>query len=164
MQDRALTQAEQRYSQIEKELLAQVFGLEHKDQYVYGRKVILYTDHKPFVSISSKPLASPPKRLQRLLLRLQQYDAEIRYRPGREMYLADTLSRAYQSLSPTDTQGSETEREVESIHVVDYLAIFEQQLSEIKQRKSPSTSMSETNLPYKTESSLKAKDVLSLRP
>ena len=124
MQDRALTQAEQRYSQIEKELLAQVFGLENNHQYVYGRKVIIYTDHEPLVSISSKPLAFAPKRLQRLLLRLQQYDAEIRYRPGREMYLADTLSRA----------------------------------------KSPSTSMSETNLPYKTESSLKAKDVLSLRP
>ena len=61
---RALTQAEQRYSQIEKELLAQVFGLEHNHQYVYGRKVILYTDHKPLVSISSKPLASVPKRLQ----------------------------------------------------------------------------------------------------
>ena len=36
---RALTQAEQHYSQIEKELLAQVFGLEHNHQYVYGRKV-----------------------------------------------------------------------------------------------------------------------------
>ena len=50
-----------------------------------------------------------------------------------EMYLADALSRAYQSLSPTDTQRSETEKEVESIHAVDYLAISEQQLSEIKQ-------------------------------
>ena len=165
---RALTQAEQRYSQIEKELLAQVFGLEHNHQYVYGRRVILYTDHKPLVSISSKPLASAPKRLQRLL----------RYRPGREMYLVDTLSRAYLSLSPTDTKRSETEKEVESIHAVDYLAISEQQLSEIKQEtaKDPTLqtlknvilrgwpSMSETNLPYKTESSLKAKDVLSLRP
>ena len=130
---RALTQAEQRYSQIEKELLALVFGLEHNHQYVYGRKVILYTDHKPLVSISSKPLAAAPKRLQRLLLRLQQYDAEVRYRPGREMYLADTLSRAYLSQSPTDTQRSETEKEVESIHAVDYRAISEQQLSEIKQ-------------------------------
>ena len=130
-----MTQAEQRYSEIEKELLAQVFGLEHKCnyQYVYGRKVILYTDHKPLVSISSKPLQSASKRLQRLLLRLQQYDAEIRYRPGREMYLADT-SRAYLSLlSPTDTLRSGTEKEVESIHAVDYLAISEQQLSEIKQ-------------------------------
>ena len=85
------------------------------------------------MSISSKSLASAPKRLQRLLLRLQLYDAEIRYRPVREMYLADTLSRAYLSLSPTDTLRSETEKEVESIHAVDYLAISEQQLSEIKQ-------------------------------
>jgi hypothetical protein len=63
---RTLTPAEQNYSQIEKELLAQVFGLEHNHQYVYGRKVTLYTDHKPLVSISKKPLATAPKRLQRL--------------------------------------------------------------------------------------------------
>ena len=49
------------------------------------------------------------------------------------MHLADTLSGAYQSLSPTDAQRSETEREVESIHAVDYVATSEQQLSEIKQ-------------------------------
>ena len=48
------------------------------------------------------------------------------------MYLADTQSSANQSLSPTDTQRSETEREVESIHAVDYLAISEHQLSDIK--------------------------------
>ena len=49
------------------------------------------------------------------------------------MYHADTLSIAYLSLSPTDTLRSETAKEVESIHAVDYLAISEQQLSEIKQ-------------------------------
>jgi len=130
---RAFTQAEQRYSQIEKELLAQVFGLEHNHQYVYGRKVVLYTDHKPLVSISCKPLASAPKRLQRLLLRLYQYDVEIRYRPGQEMYLADTLSRAYQSPNEEEPERSETEKEVESIHAVEYLAISEVQLNEIKQ-------------------------------
>ena len=50
------------------------------------------------------------------------------------MYLANTLSRAYLSQSPTDTQRSETEKEVESIHAVDYLAISELQLSDIKQQ------------------------------
>ena len=40
---RALTKAEQNYSQIEKELLAQVFGMEHNHQYVYGRRVTLWT-------------------------------------------------------------------------------------------------------------------------
>ena len=50
------------------------------------------------------------------------------------MYLVDTLSRAYKSRSPTDTQRSETERDVESIHAVeDNLAISKQQLSEINQ-------------------------------
>ena len=70
-----------------------VFGLEHDHQYIYGRNVVFYIDHKPLVSISCKSLASAPKRLQRLLLCLHQYDIEIIYRPGREMYLADTLSR-----------------------------------------------------------------------
>ena len=38
---RALTKVEQNNSQIEKELVAQVFGTEKNHQYVYGRKVIL---------------------------------------------------------------------------------------------------------------------------
>ena len=42
---RALTKSERNYSQIEKELLAQVLGVDH--QYVYGRKVVLWSDHKP---------------------------------------------------------------------------------------------------------------------
>ena len=71
---RALTPAERRYSQIEKELLAQVFGMEDNHNYVYGRKVILWTDHKPLISISQKPLVSAAKRLQRRPLHLQQYD------------------------------------------------------------------------------------------
>lgn len=129
---RALTPAEQNYSQIEKELLAQVFGLEHNHQYMYGRKVILYTDHKPLVSITKKPLATAPKRLQRLLLRLQHYDVEIKYTPGRQMYLADTLSRAYLDTTGDESSRSEVEKEVESIHAVDYLAISEPQLQEIK--------------------------------
>ena len=41
MPAKALTKGEQNNSQIEKELLAQVFGTEKNHQYVYGRKVIL---------------------------------------------------------------------------------------------------------------------------
>ena len=92
---RALTTSERNYSQIEKELLAQVFGVERHHQYVYGQKVMLWSDHKPLETICKKPLATAPKRLQRLLLRLQQYDVEVRYKPGPDIYLADTLSRAY---------------------------------------------------------------------
>ncbi|PIK54593.1 hypothetical protein BSL78_08524 [Apostichopus japonicus] len=74
---RALTTAETRYSQIEKELLALIFGLEQNHQFTYGRKIKLWTDHKPLVSISKKQITTAPKRLQRLLLRLVQYDVDI---------------------------------------------------------------------------------------
>ena len=92
---RAPTLAEAKYSQIRKKLLAKVFGMEHNHHPVYVQKVILWTDHKLLVHISQKPLASVFKRLQCLLLRLQQYDCEIQYKPGKGMLLADTLSRAY---------------------------------------------------------------------
>lgn len=129
---RSLSKAEQNYSQIEKELLAQVFGLEHNHQYVYGRPITLYTDHKPLVSISKKPLSSAPKRLQRLLLRLHNYDVDIKYKPGNEMYLADTLSRAYVETNQ-HIHKSETEIEVESIQAFDYIPMSEAQFTEIKE-------------------------------
>ena len=60
---RALTATERRYSQIEKELLAQVFGVEHNHQYVYGRRIILWSDHKPLEAICKNPLASVLKKV-----------------------------------------------------------------------------------------------------
>lgn len=134
---RALTPVEQRYSQIEKELLARVFGLEHNHQYVYGRHVVLWTDHKPLVSIHKKPLASAPKRLQRLLLRLQQYDVEFRYQPGPEMHLADTLSRAYLKTY----ERSCAEVEAEKICAVQFLPMSEPQLKEIQKETASDTTL-----------------------
>nr|XP_054755667.1 uncharacterized protein K02A2.6-like [Lytechinus pictus] len=64
---RALTDAETRYSQIEKELLAVVFGLEKFHMYTYGRPVDVQSDHMPLEMIARKPLHRAPKRLQRLL-------------------------------------------------------------------------------------------------
>lgn len=92
---RALTPTEQHYAQIKKELLAVVFGMERFNQYTYGRKVFVESDHKPLEIIHKKPLISAPKRLQRMFLRLQKYDLEITYKPGKEMYVADALSRAH---------------------------------------------------------------------
>ena len=69
---RALTSDETNYAHIEKELLAIVFACEKCDQYVYGRdKVHVQSDHKPLEVIFKRPLVTAPKRLQRMLLRLQ---------------------------------------------------------------------------------------------
>ena len=93
---RALTATERNYAQIEKELLAIVFACERFDQYVYGReKVSVQSDHKPLEAIFKKPLVTAPKRLQRMMLRLQRYSLDVNYTRGSEMHIADTLSRAY---------------------------------------------------------------------
>ena len=92
---RALTATEVNYAQIEKELLAILFGLERFHHYTYGVPVTVQSDHQPLQTISRKPLHTAPKRLQRMLLRLQRYLVTINYRQGKHMHIADTLSRAY---------------------------------------------------------------------
>ncbi|XP_028411133.1 uncharacterized protein K02A2.6-like [Dendronephthya gigantea] len=92
---RALTSNQQKYAQIEKELLAVVYGCSKFHQYIYGQTVKVETDHKPLEAIFRKPLHQTPLRLQRMLLQLQRYSLEVTYKPGKEMYLPDTLSRAH---------------------------------------------------------------------
>ena len=93
---RALTPPETRYAQIEKELLAIVFACDRFEAYIYGRDhVTIESDHKPLEMIVLKPLSNAPKRLQRMLLQLQKYTLDVKYKKGEHMYLADTLSRAY---------------------------------------------------------------------
>ena len=88
----SLSDTEKTYAKIEKEMLAVVYGLEKFHHYTHGRKINVLTDHKPFVSICQKLLAKAPKRLQNLLLRAQQYDFSIKYKPGKEIPQADALS------------------------------------------------------------------------
>ena len=80
--------------------------------------------------IASKPLASVPYRLQCLLMRLMQYDVEIKYRRCPEMYLADTLSRAYLQQMPPP---GKADQEVERIHSVIFVTVSEPQIQEIRQ-------------------------------
>jgi hypothetical protein len=105
---RALTSAETRYAQIKKELLAIVFAYEKFDVFIYGRSMIsVESDHKPLEAIFKKPLNDAPKRLQRMLMRLQRYKLTVQYKTGHDMYLADTLGRAYQPITcKTATQSA----------------------------------------------------------
>ena len=51
---RALTAAEVKYAQIEKEMLAVVYAFEKFHDYTYGRHTIVYSDHKPLEMIQNK--------------------------------------------------------------------------------------------------------------
>ena len=114
---RSLTETEQRYAQIEKETLAIVFACEKFHQYIYGKQCAVETDHKPIESIWKKPLNRCPPRIQRLMLRLQKYDLSITYKPGKEMFVADTLSRATTKESHSQCEVDREQEEILRIHV-----------------------------------------------
>uniref|UniRef100_A0A3P9MQF2 Gypsy retrotransposon integrase-like protein 1 n=1 Tax=Oryzias latipes TaxID=8090 RepID=A0A3P9MQF2_ORYLA len=90
---KALNDTEKNYAQIEKELFAVLFGCKRFHQYLYGRQVVVESDHKPLESIMRKPLVAAPLRLQRMILQLQRYNLDIQHKPGKHIPVADTLSR-----------------------------------------------------------------------
>ena len=90
---KTLTDVESRYANIERECLSVCFGLEKFHTYIYGRHVLIENDHKLLEMIQHKPIHVAPPRLQRMLLCMQKYDFTIVYIPGKDMVLADCLSR-----------------------------------------------------------------------
>ncbi|UYV81082.1 hypothetical protein LAZ67_19002721, partial [Cordylochernes scorpioides] len=93
---RTLSVAEQNYSQIEKEALAIIYGVTKFHQFIYGRKFILITDHKPLVTILGSRSGIPTlstSRLQRWALILSAYTYDIKFRRTQDHGNADLLSR-----------------------------------------------------------------------
>ena len=127
---RALTKTETRYAQIEKELLAIVFSYEKFQKYIYGKQDIkVDSDHKPLERILQKELNDISLRMQRIRLTLQRYDLKVNYRPGRELLLADALSRSY--IEETNTK----EEKINTLHVLSQpmssLAISKERLARV---------------------------------
>ena len=111
---KALTPSQENYVQMEKEMLAIVFGCERFHDYLYGqREITVESDHKPLEAILKKPIHQAPLRLQRMIPRIKPYAVNVKYLPGSQLILADTLSRAYLPSKATD-QPDEYE-----IHVLD---------------------------------------------
>lgn len=121
---RTLTPAETRYAQIEKEALAIVFAMEKFHEYTFGNKTKVYSDHKPLESITKKDLSKAPRRLQRMLIRLQHYNIDIVFLPGNKMFIADTLSRA--CLKDAEVT------EFDTVNMAKFLPIRQERLEQIR--------------------------------
>lgn len=92
---RTLSKSEQKWSQIEKELLAIVFACQRFHYYLYGRKFLVESDHKPLEVLIRRDIDEVPIRLQRMMMFLLKYPMmSIEYKAGKDMLIADFLSRA----------------------------------------------------------------------
>ena len=92
----SLSAAECKYSQLDRETLAIMFGVSKFHQYLYGRHFLIYSDHKPLMHIFSEAKSAPAMvsaRLQRWALTLSAYQYSIKYQEGDLMGNADALSR-----------------------------------------------------------------------
>ena len=86
---------DRRYAPTEKEGLALTWACERFSDYLFGLDFHLQTIHKLLVPlISSKHLEELPLRVQRFHLHMMCYCFTISHIPGKEMMIADMLSRA----------------------------------------------------------------------
>ena len=108
---RTLGPAEKRYSQLDKEGLAIVFGVKRFHQYLAGRHFTILSDHKPLQHLFQETRGIPTlasARIRRWALVLAAYDYSIKYKPGAAHANADVLSRLpVPDLPPRETPPSE---------------------------------------------------------
>ena len=96
----SFSQTERNYSPTDRELLAMRWGIKAFRDFLFGVKFVVYSDHRPLIYL--KNLSKVNARLARTLSELEEYEFEIRYRPGPQNEAADALSRIVEAVESTD--------------------------------------------------------------
>jgi len=107
---RALRDNENNYATNERELLAIIWALKNRRNYLYGVKGLqIFTDHQPLTfAVSDK---NPNAKLKRWKGIIDDHGAKLVYKPGKENHVADALSR--QNINVLE---DEIESDVATIH------------------------------------------------
>ena len=118
---RSLSTAEKNYSQIEKEALSVIFGIQKFHEYLYGWRFTLITDHQPLTTILGPKTGIPvltASRLQKWAIKLSAYQYDIKYRSTTRNGNADSLSRLPLEESDVSQNRLRSEEEVSLLNLV----------------------------------------------
>jgi len=107
---RSVPKAMRDYDSRRLELLAVILALEHFKPYIDGVRVSLDTDHRNLQFI--RDIKHSSGQLARWAMRLSEYDFELKYRPGKQMEVADCLSRNPLPVEVTEEDGTEFKNEL----------------------------------------------------
>lgn len=88
---RSFTKGESNKSTIEQELAAIHWAIKYFRPYIYGRKFLIRSDHRPLTYLFS--MKDPSSKLTRMRLDLEEYEFTVEYIRGNENHAADALSR-----------------------------------------------------------------------
>ena len=132
---RSMTPIEQRYAQIEKEALAITWACDRFADYLVGLPFHVETDHKPLVPLlGARRLDELPLRVQRFRMRMLRYHFTISHVPGKNLVVADTLSRAPELGEPArESRESEVEAYVDA--TFSSIPATERRMEEIRQHQ-----------------------------
>ena len=117
---RSLTPAEKNYSVIEKEALAIIFAIRKFQQFFYGRRFTLLTDHQPLTLLFGPKKGIPPiaaSRLQRWAIQLSAYQYDIKYRSSKQNANVDAFSRLQCGTSTDNSPSDKETKEVNRLQV-----------------------------------------------
>ena len=135
---RVMTDTDRRYAQVEKEALALTWACEKFSTYILGKNFMIETDHKPLVPLlGTKHLDDLPPRVLRFRLRLSRFEYDIKHVPGKQLYTADTLSRA--PISTSESYNLHEEADLLMQISIDHLPASSQRIDEIKTAQASDT-------------------------
>jgi len=74
-----MSDTEQMYAQVEKEMLGIVFACKKFHKLIYGQRIVeIFTDHQPLISVMKKEINKiPNNRLKRMRLKLLIYNRDV---------------------------------------------------------------------------------------
>ncbi|XP_055916389.1 uncharacterized protein LOC129949142 [Eupeodes corollae] len=125
-----LSISQRKWSQIDKEAYAIIYGLKKFYQFLFGRHFILFTDHKPLVQIFAADKSLPhmsATRMQHYAIYLQAFNYTIKYKRSEQNGNADAMSRL--PISTNDSFKLE-ESDLFEINQIETLPITAKQIAE----------------------------------